>query len=176
MSESRPASLLQSLQVLYIASQFTLCDRYLRLYPGVLVPLGPNDEAVNVVLRNSPSSRELVTFGIFKLAATAATLGAGGESAMFVPIFLAGGSFGTAFAESVVHSPAVGMYAAVGMASLIAAAYKTQLAAVVFVAEATGSHSFIIPALIGAAVAYAVSGDASVSADQRVHERVDEER
>ena len=62
------------------------------------------------------------------------------------------------------------------MASFIAAAYKTPFAAVVFVAEAKGSHSFITPALIGAAVAYAVSGDASVSADQRVHERVDEER
>ena len=69
-----------------------------------------------------------------------------------------------------VHSSTVGLYAAVGMASSIAAAYKTPLAAVVFVAEATGGHSFIIPALVGAAVAYAVSGDASVSADQRVYE------
>lgn len=144
---------------------------FLRLYPGVLIPLGPNYEAVNDVLRNTHSSGELLTFGFFKLAATAATLGAGGVSAMFVPIFLAGGSFGTAFAQSVVHSPAVGLYAAVGMAAFIAAAYKTPLAAVVFVAEATGGHSFIIPALIGAAVAYAISGDASVSGDQRVHER-----
>ena len=144
---------------------------FLWLYPGTLVPLGPNYEAVNDVLRNSHSSRELVTFGLFKLAATAATLGAGGVSAMFVPIFLTGGSFGTAFAQSIVHSPGLGLYAAVGMASAIAAAYKTPLAAVVFVAEATGGHSFIIPALIGAAVAYAVSGDASISADQRVHGR-----
>lgn len=142
---------------------------FLQLYPGVLTPLGPNYEAVNDVLRNSHSSRELMAFGFVKLAATAATLGAGGVSAMFVPIFLTGGSFGTAFAQSVVHSPAVGLYAAVGMASFIAAAYKTPLAAVVFVAEATGGHSFIIPALVGAAVAYAVSGDASLSGDQRVH-------
>ncbi len=146
---------------------------FLWLYPGTLTPLGPNYEAVNDVLRNSHSSRELVVFGLFKLAATAATLGAGGVSAMFVPIFLTGGSFGTAFAQSVVHSSTVGMYAAVGMASSIAAAYKTPLAAVVFVAEATGGHSFIIPALVGAAVAYAVSGDASVSADQRVHEEAE---
>ncbi len=145
---------------------------YLRLYPGVLVPLGPNYEAVNDVLRSHHGSGTLVAFGIFKLAATAATLGAGGVSAMFVPVFLTGGCFGTAFAQSLVHSPAVGMYAAVGMASFIAAAYKTPLASVVFVAEATGGHSFIIPALIGAAVAYAVSGDASVSGDQRVHEQV----
>jgi chloride channel protein, CIC family len=41
----------------------------------------------------------------------------------------------------------------------------------VFVAEATGGHAFIVPALIGAAVAYAVSGDASASGDQRLHEQ-----
>jgi len=89
---------------------------------------------------------------------------------MFVPMFLTGGSLGVAFAQSVVHSGSYELYAAVGMASFIAAAYKTPLAAVVFVAEATGGHAFIIPALIGAAVAYAISGDASISGDQRLHE------
>jgi CIC family chloride channel protein len=142
---------------------------FLYLYPGTLVPLGPNYEAVREILAVNHSSRELVVFGIFKLAATAFTLGAGGVSAMFVPLFLAGGGFGIAFAQSVVHSNALGLYAAVGMASFIAAAYKTPLAAVVFVAEATGGHGFIIPALVGAAIAYAVSGDASVSGDQRLH-------
>jgi CIC family chloride channel protein len=56
------------------------------------------------------------------------------------------------------------------MACFIAAGYKTPLAAVVFVAEATGGHAYLIPALVGAAVAYAISGDASVSGDQRLHE------
>jgi CIC family chloride channel protein len=41
---------------------------------------------------------------------------------------------------------------------------------VVFVAETTGGHSFIIPSLIGAAIAYAVSGEASVSGDQHFQE------
>ncbi|MGA8939171.1 MAG: chloride channel protein [Acidobacteriaceae bacterium] len=143
---------------------------FVQMYPGVLIPLGPNYEAVGQILTQSHSSGELVIFGIFKLAATAFTLGAGGVSAMFVPLFLTGGGLGIAFAQSVVHSPALGLYAAVGMASFIAAAYKTPLAAVVFVAEATGGHAFIIPALIGSAVAYAISGDASVSGDQQLHE------
>jgi CIC family chloride channel protein len=144
---------------------------FLRIYPGMLVPLGPNYEAVGQILNLQHSSAELLCFGAFKLAATAFTLGAGGVSAMFVPLFLTGGGFGIAFAQSVVHAPDVALYGAVGMASFIAAAYKTPLAAVVFVAEATGGHAFLIPSLIGAAVAYAVSGDASVSGDQRVHER-----
>ena len=143
---------------------------FLYLYPGALVPLGPNYEAVGIILNRAHSTPELLVFAAFKLIATTFTLGVGGVSAMFVPLFLCGGTLGVAFAQSVVHSPSYELYAAVGMASFLAAGYKTPLAAVVFVAEATGGHAFIIPALIGAAVAYAISGDASVSADQRLHE------
>lgn len=145
---------------------------FLALYPGNLIPIGPNYEAVGMVLSQHYPTRELLLFCVLKLAATAATLGFGGVSAMFVPLFLTGGGLGVAFAQSVVHSPAPELYAAVGMASFIAAGYKTPLAAVVFVAEATGGHAFLIPALIGSAVAYIVSGDASASADQRLHELV----
>ena len=116
------------------------------------------------------SGLKLVVFGLLKLAATIVSLAAGGVSAMFVPLFLSGGSFGIAFGQFFVQSSSVKLYAAVGMAAFISAGYKTPLAAVVFVAEATGGHAFIIPALIGSAVAYAVSGDASVSGDQQLHE------
>jgi CIC family chloride channel protein len=146
---------------------------FLYLYPGNLVPLGANYEAVGMVLNQHYGSAQLVVFGVLKLAATLFTLGAGGVSAMFVPLFLSGGSFGIAFAQSIAHSPAPGLYAAVGMAAFISAGYKTPLAAAVFVAEATGAHAFIIPALIGAAVASAVSGDASASGEQRLREGED---
>src|SRR5580698_8077163 len=143
---------------------------FLALYPGDLVPIGPNYEAVGAILSQHHGTAQLIVFSVLKLAATLFTLAAGGVSAMFVPLFLVGGSIGTAFGQSVVHSSSLDLYAAVGMASFIAAGYKTPLAAVVFVAEATGGHAFIVPALIGAAVAYAVSGDASASGDQRLHE------
>ena len=145
---------------------------FVHYYNGPLVPLGPNYEAVGLILGHAHSSLELVLFGLLKMAATVFTLGTGGVSAMFVPLFLTGGAFGVAFAQSVVHSAAPELYAAVGMASFIAAGYKAPFAAVVFVAEATGGHAFIIPSLIGAAVSYAVSGDASASGDQRLHEVV----
>jgi CIC family chloride channel protein len=143
---------------------------FLYIYPGNLIPIGPNYEAVGEILGQHHNTSQLLVFSGLKLAATLFTLAAGGVSAMFVPLFLVGGCIGTAFAQSLVHSPALGLYAAVGMASFISAGYKTPLAAVVFVAEATGGHAFIIPALIGAAVAYAASGDASASDDQRLHE------
>ena len=145
---------------------------FLSIFAGSLVPIGPNYEAVPEILTRLHTSAELVVFGVFKLAATLFSLGTGGVSAMFVPLFLSGESFGVAFAQSIAHSPSTDLYAAVGMAAFIAAAYKTPLTAVVFVAEATGGHGYIVPTLIGAAVAYAVSGEASVSGDQRLHEAV----
>ena len=90
---------------------------FLKLYPGNLMPIGPNYEAVGDILGRHHATTELLTFSILKLAATIFTLASGGVSAMFVPLFLTGGALGTAFAQSVVHSPALGLYAAVGMAS-----------------------------------------------------------
>jgi CIC family chloride channel protein len=145
---------------------------FLSLFPGRLVPIGPNYEAVPQILQQAHGSVTLLAFGLMKLIATLFSLAFGGVSAMFVPLFLTGGSFGIAFGQAIVHSPAVQLYAAVGMAALLAGGYKTPLAAVVFVAEATGGHGYIVPTLIGAAVAYAVSGETSVSGDQRLHEGV----
>ena len=145
---------------------------FITLYDNSLIPIGPNYEAVREILAQPHPSQMLLVFAVLKLAATICSLGSGGVSAMFVPLLLAGGCIGNAFGQSVVHSNAVDLYAAVGMAAFISVVYKTPLTAVVFVAETTGGHSFLIPSLIGAAVAYAISGEASVSADQHLHEMV----
>jgi CIC family chloride channel protein len=115
---------------------------FISIFPGRLIPLGPNYEAANEILRIHHGASELVAFAGLKLAATLFSLGSGGVSAMFVPL----------------------------MASFLAAGYKAPLTAVVFVAETTGGHAYLIPALIGAACAYAISGEASASGDQRLHE------
>lgn len=143
---------------------------FVSLYRGTLMPIGPNYEAVREVLARPHASGMLVVFAVLKLVATVFSLGTGGVSAMFVPLILVGGCIGNAFGQSVVHAGAVDLYAACGMAALIASGYKTPLTAVVFVAETTGGHSYLIPSLIAAAIAYAVSGEASVSGDQRWQE------
>jgi len=143
---------------------------FVSIYHIGLIPIGPNYEAVRAVLVSSYPSRVLIVFAILKMAATIFSLGSGGVSAAFVPLVLAGGCIGSAFGQSVVHTSTVDLYAAVGMAAFIAGGYKTPLTAVVFIAETTGGHSFIIPSLIGAAVAYAISGEASISGDQHLHE------
>jgi CIC family chloride channel protein len=145
---------------------------FVTIYDGPLIPIGPNYEAVRYVLAHPLPTEVLLLFVALKMLATIFTLGSGGVSAMFVPLLLVGGALGNAYAQSVVHAPTHDLYAAVGMAAFIAAGYKAPLTAVVFVAETTGGHSYIIPSLIGAAVAYAISGEASVSGDQRLHEMV----
>ncbi len=143
---------------------------FVSIYNVGLIPIGPNYEAVRAVLNATYPSHVLVVFAALKMAASIFSIGSGGVSAIFVPLLLTGGCLGSAFAQSIVHAGTVDLYAAVGMAAFIAAGYKTPLTAVVFVAETTGGHSFIIPSLIGAAIAYAVSGEASVSDDQQLHE------
>jgi chloride channel protein, CIC family len=143
---------------------------FVTIYDGPLIPIGPNYEAVRYVLAHPIPTEVLLLFVALKLLATIFTLGSGGVSAMFVPLLLVGGALGNAYAQSVVHAPTHDLYAAVGMAAFIAAGYKAPLTAVVFVAETTGGHSYIIPTLIGAAVAYAISGEASVSGGQHLHE------
>jgi H+/Cl- antiporter ClcA len=44
------------------------------------------------------------------------------------------------------------LFVAVGMASFLAAGYKTPLAAVAFVAETTAGPAYLIPSLIAAAI------------------------
>jgi CIC family chloride channel protein len=65
------------------------------------------------------------------------------------------------------------LFVAVGMASFLAAGYKTPLASVAFIAETTSGPGYLIPSLIAAAVSYSVSGEASVSDRQKLRAEID---
>jgi len=134
------------------------------------LPLGPNYEVARNLLVNPYPLLILFSFFAIKAAAALLTIGSGGVGAMFVPLMLLGESLGRVFGQSLVHAPAVDLYCAIGLASFIAAGYKTPLAAVAFVAETTGTPAYLIPTLIGAAVAYATSGEASVVFSQRLRQ------
>jgi hypothetical protein len=98
-----------------------------------------------------------------------ATLSASRFACRSPPLVL-GEALGRVFGQSIVHAQAIDLYCAIGMAAFIAAGYKTPLAAVAFVAETTGTPAYLIPALIGAAVACAASGEASVVVSQRLRQ------
>ena len=63
------------------------------------------------------------------------------------------------------------LYVLLGIAAFLGAGYRVPLAAVMFVAEATGQPGFIVPALFAAVAAELVMGDQSITTFQRSPER-----
>jgi chloride channel protein, CIC family len=143
---------------------------FITIFGAQLFPLGPDYEVVRNLLATNYPSMIVLSFFITKAAAALLMLGSGGVGAMFVPLLVLGEALGRVFGQSVVHAQAIDLYCAIGMAAFIAAGYKTPLAAVAFVAETTGTPAYLIPTLIGAAVAYAASGEASVVGSQRLRQ------
>ena len=107
-----------------------------------------------------------------KAIATSFTLGTTGVGGIFIPQITMGAALGGVFGEAFLPSR-VGLFVAVGMASFLAAGYKTPLASVAFVAETTAGPSYLIPSLIAAAISYSISGEASVSDRQRLRDETD---
>lgn len=103
---------------------------------------------------------------VLRMVATAFTLGSGGVGGIFFPLVVFGSLAGSMFGLAVQGDVAI--FASVGIAAFMSAGYKTPLAAVTFIGDTTGSVSFLIPAMIGSAFAYLVSGDSSVSTEQRL--------
>ena len=81
---------------------------------------------------------------------------------MFVPLVVAGALLGRAFAE-VLGQPDNSLFLVIGIAAFLAAGYRVPLAAVMFVAEATGRPGFVVPGLIAAVVAELLMGRSSVT-------------
>lgn len=148
----------------------------LRLF-GSPLPLGPGYETMPQLFASSFEFRLLLFFLLLKVAATLFTLGTYGIGGIFFQSFLIGGIVGGVLhAGLVLRGLASGdpsLFITAGMASFLAAAYKTPIAATAFVAEGTGSPVYLVPAFLAAAVAYITSGGESISESQRTLSRVD---
>jgi CIC family chloride channel protein len=60
------------------------------------------------------------------------------------------------------------LFPVVGAAALLGAGYRTPIAGIVFVAEATGRPGFVVPALLATAVAQVLMGTSSVTTYQPI--------
>jgi len=135
-------------------------------------PLGLSYDLIKLALtQNTLATTLLILFGM-KLVATSFTMGSTGDGGIFIPQIVMGAAIGAAFAQIVAPSR-LDLYVAVGMASFLAAGYKTPLASVTFVAETTASPGYLIPSLIAAAISYSVTGEASVSDHQKLRNEID---
>ena len=97
----------------------------------------------------------LMFFGVFllKVVATSFTVGSGGSGGVFAPALVCGGTLGMSVGilfrqtlpEWVGIAPAE--FALVGMAGFLASAVRVPLTAVVMVAEISGNHELLMPAM-----------------------------
>ncbi|MGI9608511.1 MAG: chloride channel protein [Acidimicrobiales bacterium] len=137
----------------------TLVDKPLTLGLGA-------DLAAEIVLDAGVSFWVIVALFLLRALVTSATLGVGGVGGVFIPLVVQGMLLGRAV-EILVGAESTGLYPVIGLAAVLGSAYRTPLAAVVFVAETTGRAEYVIPALIATAIAQALMGEGSVSEGQR---------
>ncbi|MBR0196659.1 MAG: chloride channel protein [Kiritimatiellae bacterium] len=117
-----------------------------------------------------------ICFFFMKTAATAFTVGSGGSAGVFAPALVCGGSLGAAFglicsricpASFGIHPAA---FALVGMAGFLASAIRIPLTSIVMVAEISGNHSLLVPAMWVCGISFWLNNGWSLYRSQ-VHNR-----
>ncbi len=108
----------------------------------------------------------LVVVLVVRCLATATTVAGSGVGGLFVPLVVAGALLGR-IAVGLVGDANTTLFVVIGVAAFLGAGYRVPLAAVMFVAEATGRPGFIVPGLVAAVAAMLVMGQASVTTYQR---------
>jgi CIC family chloride channel protein len=103
---------------------------------------------------------------VLRAIATGASVAGGGVGGLFVPLVVSGALLGRA-AAGIVPGLDENLSLVIGVAAFLGAGYRVPLAAVIFVAEATGRPGFIVPALLAAVAAELVMGNESVTSYQR---------
>jgi len=102
----------------------------------------------------------LVAIFFAKAIATSFTVGSGGSGGVFAPAIVCGGTLGGAvgvfFAKVLPASWGIhpAAFALVGMAGFLASAIRTPLTAIVMVAEISGNHQLIVPAMWVCGIAF----------------------
>lgn len=128
--------------------------------------LGPGTEAMAWVVGDRGLGLIALLFGL-RMAATITTVFAGGVGGLFIPLAALGVVLGE-FVGQVIGQDETTLYPILGLAAFLGAGYRAPIAAVMFVAESTGGvGSFVVPALVAAAVSQVVAGPSSVAEYQR---------
>ena len=132
---------------------------------GAPLTIGPGFEAMDwVVGPDHGLGLIALLFGV-RLAATLVTLGSGGVGGLFIPLAVQGVILGQLTGQ-LLGSDRPGLYPTLGLAAFLGAGYRAPIAAVMFVAEVSGG-SFVVPALVAAAVSQVVAGPSSIAEHQQ---------
>ena len=101
-----------------------------------------------------------------RAGATWLSIGGGGVGGLFIPLVTQGAILG-ALVQHLTPASNAALFPTIGIAAFLGAGYRTPLAGVAFVAEATGQPFFLVPALLAAAAAQLMMGRWSFSTFQR---------
>lgn len=127
-----------------------------------VLTLGPGIEAMAWVVQDHGLGLIALLFGM-RIAATLATVVGGGVGGLFIPLATLGVIVGQ-FVGVSLGTDDTGLYPTLGLAAFLGAGYRSPIAAVMFVAESTGGvGTFMVPALVAAAVSQVVAGPCSVA-------------
>lgn len=118
--------------------------------------LGSGFVTIESAMRGGLPWRELLFLPLFKLIATALTIGSGGSGGLFTPSLffgaLVGGAYGQALAGVFPGVASPGAFAVVGMAAIAAGTSHAPLSAILMLFEFTGNYELILPLMAAAIV------------------------
>lgn len=133
---------------------------------GEPLALGPGYEAIAWANDPDVALTAVLALLVLRTGATVASVAGGGAGGLFVPLVVIGALVGR-FTGGVLSAIDTSLFTVIGVASVLGAGYRVPLAAVAFVAEATGQPGFIVPGLLAAVAADLVIGRESVTTYQR---------
>ncbi len=131
-------------------------------FDGKSFTLGPGYRAVEWSLDPGRALPLIALLATMRVVATATSVAGGGVGGLFVPLVVQGALTGRLIGGAV-GGPNESLFVVLGIAAFLGAGYRVPLAAVMFVAEATGRPGFVVPGLLAAVVAQLMMGTASVS-------------
>lgn len=123
---------------------------------------GNGYSVVNSILHSPWTWTALATVLVFKLVATAATVGSGAVGGVFTPTLFMGAVLGCLFGQGM-HAlwphgtSAPFAYAMVGMGAFLAGATQAPLMAILMIFEMTLSYQVVLPLMLSCVVAYFVA-------------------
>ncbi|MHB1678557.1 MAG: ClcB-like voltage-gated chloride channel protein [Sulfuriferula sp.] len=125
-------------------------------YPQVW---GNGYSVVNSLLHQNIAWQLLVLILVFKIIATAATIGSGAVGGVFTPTLFIGATFGSLYGTALgavfpaVTSPA-SAYGIVGMGAFLAATTHAPLMAILMIFEMTLDYNITLPLMLACVIAY----------------------
>ena len=133
---------------------------------GYNLTTGPGYDTIRWAIDPSRSVWLVAAILVLRCIATTTTVAGGGVGGLFIPLVVTGALAGRVVGGAV-NALDTSLFTVVGAAAFLGAGYRVPLAAVVFVAEATGRAGFVVPGLLAAVVAELVMGRRSVTTYQR---------